>query len=161
MLQSIDSTIDPTTGTLKMKASFANEEETLFPQQFVNVELLLDTLQDVVLVPQAAVQRGAPGTYVYVVNQDQTVSLRKVTLGPGNATDIVVHSGLKAGETVVTDGADKLKDGAKVLLRPRQGRPPLRPAARRRPRATDQGQHRRRPGAQAAPSDHGSRRLPQ
>ena len=94
VLQSIDSTIDPTTGTLKMKASFANEEETLFPQQFVNIELLLDTLQNVVLVPQAAVQRGAPGTYVYLVNQDQTVSLRKVTLGPGNATDIVVQQGL-------------------------------------------------------------------
>ena len=123
VLQSIDSTIDPTTGTLKMKASFANEEETLFPQQFVNIELLLNTLQGVVLVPQSAIQRGAPGTYVYVVNQDETVSLRKVTLGPGNANDIVVQQGLKAGETVVTDGADKLKDGAKVSLR-RAGAPP-------------------------------------
>jgi multidrug efflux system membrane fusion protein len=153
VLQSIDSTIDPTTGTLKMKASFANEEETLFPQQFVNIELLLDTLQNVVLVPQAAVQRGAPGTYVYLVNQDQTVSLRKVTLGPGNATDIVVQSGLTAGETVVTDGADKLKDGAKVLLRSSAGAPAAAAGAPQAP-GTDPSQRRHRPGAQGAPERH-------
>jgi multidrug efflux system membrane fusion protein len=117
VLQSIDSTIDPTTGTLKMKASFANEEETLFPQQFVNIELLLNTLQGVVLVPQSAIQRGAPGTYVYVVNQDETVSLRKVTLGPGNANDIVVQQGLKAGETVVTDGQLRLTSGSRISIK--------------------------------------------
>jgi multidrug efflux system membrane fusion protein len=161
VLQSIDSTIDPTTGTLKMKASFANEEETLFPQQFVNIELLLNTLQGVVLVPQSAIQRGAPGTYVYVVNQDETVSLRKVTLGPGNANDIVVQQGLKAGETVVTDGADKLKDGAKVSLR-RAGALPAAAAAAGEPSASKgQGQHRRRPAGQAAPTDHGGPAPPQ
>jgi multidrug efflux system membrane fusion protein len=117
VLQSIDSQIDATTGTLKMKASFANEEENLFPQQFVNVVLLLDTLHGATLTPQAAVQRGAPGTYVYVVNADHTVNVRPVTLGPGDAANVTIAQGLKPGEMVVVDGADKLKDGAKVLLR--------------------------------------------
>jgi membrane fusion protein, multidrug efflux system len=153
-LQSIDSQIDATTGTLKMKASFANEEEGLFPQQFVNVVLLLNTLHGATLVPQAAVQRGAPGTYVYVVNQS-TVSVRKVTLGPGNASDIAIQEGLKPGESVVIDGADKLKEGAKVLVReaPSTSAAPAPPP---RPAGQGSGQHRHRPGAQAAPADHGS-----
>jgi len=116
-LQSIDSQIDNTTGTLKLKAIFPNTDQSLFPQQFVNVVLLLDTLRDATLIPQAGVQRGAPGTYVYVINADQTVSVRKVTLGPGDPTDITITQGLRPGEAVVVDGADKLKDGAKVLLR--------------------------------------------
>jgi membrane fusion protein, multidrug efflux system len=116
-LQSIDSQIDPTTGTIKLKAVFPNTDESLFPQQFVNIVLLLDTLHGATLIPQAGVQRGAPGTYVYVVNANQTVSVRKVTLGPGNANDIAITQGLKPGENLVVDGADKLKDGAKVLLR--------------------------------------------
>src|ERR1700733_13903636 len=117
-LQSVDSQIDPTTGTIKLKALFANTDEGLFPQQFVNVVLLLDTLHGATLVSQAAIQRGAPGTYVYVVNPaDQTVSVRKVTLGSGDPTNVSITQGLKPGEIVVVDGADKLKDGAKVLLR--------------------------------------------
>jgi len=117
-LQSIDSQIDTTTGTIRLKAIFPNADESLFPQQFVNVVLLLDTLKGATLIPQAGVQRGAPGTYVYVVNAaDQTVSVRKVTLGPGDATNISITQGLNLGESVVIDGADKLKDGAKVLLR--------------------------------------------
>ncbi|MGP8034450.1 MAG: MdtA/MuxA family multidrug efflux RND transporter periplasmic adaptor subunit [Steroidobacteraceae bacterium] len=116
-LQSIDSQIDNTTGTLKLKAIFPNTDQSLFPQQFVNVVLLLDTLHGATLIPQAGVQRGAPGTYVYVVNADNTVSVRKVTLGPGDPTNITITQGVAAGETVVVDGADKLKDGAKILLR--------------------------------------------
>jgi multidrug efflux system membrane fusion protein len=115
-LQSIDSQIDTTTGTIRLKAVFANDDESLFPQQFVNVVLLLDTLHGATLIPQAGVQRGAPGTYVYVVNPDQTVSVRKVTLGPGDANNVAITAGLKLGESVVVDGADRLKDGAKVLL---------------------------------------------
>jgi multidrug efflux system membrane fusion protein len=150
VLQSIDSQIDATTGTLKMKASFANEEESLFPQQFVNVVLLLNTLHGATLVPQAAVQRGAPGTYVYVV-KDGTVSVRKVTLGPGDATDISIQEGLKPGESVVIDGADKLK----VIVREA-------PAAAGAPAATPpaagkgSGQHRHRNGSPAIAPDHGS-----
>ena len=119
-LQSIDSQIDTTTGTIRLKAVFANEDGSLFPQQFVNAVLLLDSLRGATLIPQAAVQRGAPGTFVYVVNTSaQTVSVRKVTLGPGDATNIAVTAGLNPGDSVVVDGADKLKDGAKVLLRER------------------------------------------
>jgi multidrug efflux system membrane fusion protein len=121
-LQSIDSQIDTTTGTIRLKAVFANEDQGLYPQQFVNVVLLLDTLHNATLIPQAGVQRGAPGTYVYLVNSDQTVSVRKVTLGPGDANNIAITAGLKLGDTVVVDGADKLKDGAKVLVR-QGGRP--------------------------------------
>jgi multidrug efflux system membrane fusion protein len=116
-LAAIDSQIDTTTGTVKLKASFSNDDEKLFPNQFVNVDLLLNTLHGAVLVPQAAIERGAPGTYVYVINADDSVSVRKVTLGPGDPTNIVITQGLKAGERVVIDGADKLKDGAKVSLR--------------------------------------------
>jgi multidrug efflux system membrane fusion protein len=116
-LQSIDSQIDTTTGTIRLKAIFPNTDQVLFPQQFVNIVMLLDTLHGATLIPQSGVQRGAPGTYVYVVNADQTVSVRKVTLGPGDATNISITQGLAPGETVVVDGADKLKDGAKVLLR--------------------------------------------
>ncbi len=121
-LQSIDSQIDTTTGTIRLKAIFPNADESLFPQQFVNVVLLLDTLKGATLIPQAGVQRGAPGTYVYVVNAaDQTVAVRKVTLGAGDAVNISITQGLTVGESVVVDGADKLKDGAKVMLRQAAG----------------------------------------
>ena len=120
-LQSVDSQIDTTTGTIKLKAIFPNTDESLFPQQFVNVVLLLDTLHGATLIPQAAIQRGAPGTYVYLVNADQTVSVRTVTLGPGDATNIAITQGLQPGDSVVVDGADKLKDGAKVVPRPATG----------------------------------------
>jgi multidrug efflux system membrane fusion protein len=139
-LQSVDSQIDPTTGTIKLKAIFPNTDETLFPQQFVNVVLLLDTMHGATLVPQAAIQRGAPGTYVYVINPDSTVNVRKVTLGPGDANNITITQGLKAGERVVVDGADKLKDGAKVML-PQ----PKAPGAGGTPSGQQQGQHRHRP----------------
>jgi multidrug efflux system membrane fusion protein len=115
-LAAIDSQIDTTTGTIRLKASFANDDESLFPNQFVNVDLLLDTLHDATLIPQAAVQRGAPGTYVYVVKPDNTVSLRKVRVGPGDAASVTIAAGLQAGDIVVVDGADRLKEGAKVLL---------------------------------------------
>ena len=120
-LSAVDSQIDVTTGTIRLKAKFPNTDETLFPQQFVNVVLLLDTMHGATLIPQSGVQRGAPGTYVYLVNADQTVSVRKVTLGPGDATNVAITDGLKPGDQVVVDGADKLKDGAKVLLRTATG----------------------------------------
>jgi len=146
-LQTIDNQIDPTTGTVKLKAIFPNDDETLFPNQFVNVALLLDTLHSATLIQQAGVQRGAPGTYVYVVDAQQAVSVRKVTLGPGDATNVVITQGLKPGEMVVVDGADKLKDGAKVLLR--QSRPSAAAAA---PPAQKHHRH----GDQGAAADHGT-----
>jgi membrane fusion protein, multidrug efflux system len=117
-LQSIDSEIDPTTGTIRLKAAFPNSDENLFPQQFVNAVLLLDTLHDATLISQAAIQRGEPGTFVYVVDpSNQTVSVRKVVLGPGDPNNVSIKSGLKPGEMVVIDGADKLKEGAQVQVR--------------------------------------------
>ena len=116
-MSTIDSQIDTTTGTVKLKAIFPNGDERLFPNQFVNVDLLLDTLRGATLIPQAGIQRGAPGTYVYVVNEDNTVSVRKVTLGPADAENVTIASGVTLGEVVVVDGADRLREGAKVALR--------------------------------------------
>ncbi len=117
-LQSIDNTVNTSTGTFELRAAFANENETLFPNQFVNVQITVDVLENVVVIPSAAIQRGAPGTFVYVVNQDNTVSVRPVTLGPSAAENVAILKGLQANERVVVDGADKLKEGAKVVLRP-------------------------------------------
>lgn len=113
-LAAVDSQIDTTTGTVKARAMFDNSDGKLFPQQFVNVRLLVNTLHDQTLVPVAAVQRGAEGNYVYVVLPDKTVAQRTVTLGPGNATTASIAQGLKPGDVVVVDGADRLRDGASV-----------------------------------------------
>ena len=113
-LVTLDNQIDPTTGTIKLKAEFANESSSLFPNQFVNVRMQLDTLHGVTVVPTSAVQRGSPGTFVYRVNDDSTVSVRVVKLGPAEGETTVIESGLQPGERVVTDGADKLRDGAKI-----------------------------------------------
>ncbi|MGB8839806.1 MAG: MdtA/MuxA family multidrug efflux RND transporter periplasmic adaptor subunit [Aliidongia sp.] len=115
-LETVDNTIDTTTGTVKIRALFDNSENTLFPNQFVNAALELNVLHDALLIPVAAVQRGAPGTFVYVVKADNTVTVRPVTLGPGNANDVSVVKGLEVGEKVVVDGADKLREGAAVTL---------------------------------------------
>jgi multidrug efflux system membrane fusion protein len=113
----MDSAIDPTTGTLKLKASFANDDESLFPNQFVNVKLVVDVLHNVVEIPTSAIQRGAPGTFVYLVQPDGTVTVRTIELGPTSGDRVAVQSGLAAGDRVVVDGADRLRDGAKVVLR--------------------------------------------
>jgi multidrug efflux system membrane fusion protein len=115
-LETIDNQIDPTTGTIRLRAVFDNQAQELFPQQFVNVRLLVDTQHDVPLIPNAAVQRGAPGTFVYLVQPDSTVKAQPITLGPGDAERVAVTKGLEPGQKVVTDGADRLKDGAKVTL---------------------------------------------
>jgi multidrug efflux system membrane fusion protein len=116
-LTNVDNQIDPTTGMVKMRAQFENKDETLFPNQFVNVSLLVDTMHDAVVVPVSAVQHGAPGAFAYLVNKsDSTVSVRPVTEGPSTSDTVAVLSGLQPGEAVVTDGADRLKDGAKVIL---------------------------------------------
>jgi membrane fusion protein, multidrug efflux system len=116
VLSNADNVIDTTTGTLKLRAMFDNTQNELFPSQFVNIHLLLDTLHDTIVVPGAAIQQGASGSYVYVVNADSTVKMRAVTTGPTNADLIAINSGLQPGETVVVDGADQLRDGARVIL---------------------------------------------
>jgi membrane fusion protein, multidrug efflux system len=112
------------TGTVTLRATFPNDDEALYPNEFVNVQLLVDTLQRAVLVPTPAVQSGAPGDYVYLVNADQSVSVHKVTPGPSDGKNTVILSGLSAGQTVVTDGMDRLSDGAKIKLSaPKSARP--------------------------------------
>ncbi len=115
-LLAVDNQIDPATGTVKLKAQFANEEMSLFPNQFANVRMLLDVKRDATLVPSAAIQRGTPGTFVYLVKPDNTVTVRVVKPGPAQGDNISIEAGLASGEQVVVDGADKLREGAKVEL---------------------------------------------
>jgi multidrug efflux system membrane fusion protein len=116
-LAAVDTQIDTTTGTVKMRAQFDNKDGVLFPNQFVNIQLLVDTLQNTTVVPTAAVQRGAPGTFVYVVNPDNTVKVTPIKIGPVQGESTSVTSGIAPGTQVVVDGADKLKDNAKIALR--------------------------------------------
>jgi multidrug efflux system membrane fusion protein len=113
-LLSADNQIDVTTGTVRLKAQFANPQGTMFPNQFVNVRMVVDTLKGVVVVPSAAIQRGNQGTVVYVVKDDSTVTLRPITAGPTEGQLTAVTQGLKAGERVITDGVDRIREGAKV-----------------------------------------------
>jgi len=119
-LLTVDNSIDVSTGTVKLRAQFDNADGALFPNQFVNVQLLVDVLHDQVIMPNAAVRRGAPNgvttTFVYLVNVDRTVSVRPVTLGVVDGERVAVTAGLKPGEVVVTEGGDRLRDGAQVLL---------------------------------------------
>ncbi len=115
-LASVDNLIDTTTGTVKLKAAFPNRELSLFPNQFVNVKLRLETIPDALTIPTAAVQRGAPGNYVYVVQADGTVNMRVPKLGITEGDRVQVLDGLAKGDQVVIDGTDKLREGAKVEI---------------------------------------------
>jgi membrane fusion protein, multidrug efflux system len=145
VLVTADNQIDPTTGTFKLRAEFANEDETLFPNQFVNIRVLLDTVHDATVIPTSAVERGQKGEFVYVVSPEQTAVPHDVTLGPAEGELVSITAGLNVGDQVVTDGADKLKDGQKVILNggadqaPGEGRrsggPPDSNGRKRGPRA--------------------------
>ncbi len=113
-LLSLDNQIDTTTGTLKLKALFDNADELLLPNQFVNIRLRVTTLDDALLIPAAAVQFGTRGSFVFVVNEQNTVELRVLELGPSDGSQTVVTAGLKAGEQVVLEGSDRLREGGKV-----------------------------------------------
>lgn len=115
-LSAVDSQISTSTGTLKMRALFDNDDEALFPNQFVNVKILVDTLHDQVVVPSAAIMRGSQGTYVFVVRPDHTVAMRAVKVGIQDGDNIAITKGLNPGETVVVDGGDRLSDGAPVTI---------------------------------------------
>ena len=134
-LSVVDNQIDPTTGTVKLRAMFDNSANELFPQQFVNIRLLVNTLHNQTNVPAAAIQRGASGAYVFAVNPDNTVSMRSVTLGPADGDNVAILNGLNPGQTVVVDGADRLNDGAAVSL------PGAKPAAAGTQPGTASGQH--------------------
>jgi multidrug efflux system membrane fusion protein len=115
-LSAVDTVVDPTTGSVKLRALFDNKDNKLFPAQFVNIRLLVDTLHNQTVVPVAAIQRGADGSFVFVVTPEKTVNQRTVKTGVQDGDNIQVLSGLKAGDTVVVDGADRLRDGADVEI---------------------------------------------
>jgi multidrug efflux system membrane fusion protein len=121
VLLTVDNQIDPATGTVKLKAEFPNIDGTLFPNQFVNVRLLLDTRRGVTTIPTAAIQRSSRGTFVYVVTPEATAALRPIELTAIEGENAVVQSGVAPGELVVIDGTDRLREGAKVELIERGG----------------------------------------
>jgi multidrug efflux system membrane fusion protein len=148
-LLTVDNEIDVTTGTVKLRAQFENADGLLFPNQFVNIQLLMQLLHDQIIMPNSAVRRGAPNgvvsTFVYVVNPDHKVAVRAVTLGVVDGERVAVAKGLNAGEMVVTEGGDRLREGAEVVLPDAAAKP----AAGARPAAA--------PAGDAAPGTPGSR----
>ncbi len=136
-LETIDNQIDPTTGTLKLRAVFANSNSKLFPSQFVNARLLVEQKQNITLLPNAAIQRNSQGTYVWLVNPDQTVAVRPITVGTTEGDQSEITSGLEPGDTVVTVGVDRLEEGGKVNAqvpgeKPRQAASPAAGGSQRR-----------------------------
>ena len=113
-LLTIDNQIDPTTGTVKLKATFDNKDDALFPNQFVNIRLQIDELKNALVIPTAAVQLGVKGSFVYRLNNDQTASIVPITTGVNNVDETVVLSGLSLDEKVIVEGTDKLTEGTKV-----------------------------------------------
>jgi multidrug efflux system membrane fusion protein len=143
VLASVDNVVDPATGTVKLRAQFANADNALFPNQFVNVRMRLDTLRDAIVIPASAVQRGAQGFFVYVVKPDQTVTVRAVKPGTVDGARIAIAEGLAPGEVVVVDGTDRLRDGARVEVGERpEFKPPIdgraAKGARRKPPAGEE-----------------------
>ncbi|SAL65193.1 RND family efflux transporter MFP subunit [Caballeronia choica] len=115
-LETVDNQIDTTTGTVKLRATFANKETMLFPNQFVNTKLLVDVIKDATIVPTSAVLNGSSGAFVYVVKPDNTVTVRNVKIGPVDGERTSIKTGLQVGERVVIDGSDRLKEGAKITI---------------------------------------------
>ncbi|CAH1079381.1 MdtA/MuxA family multidrug efflux RND transporter periplasmic adaptor subunit [Candidatus Nitrotoga sp. 1052] len=144
-LLTIDNQIDATTGTVKLKAEFTNSDNALFPNQFVNIHLRIETRHGVTLVPTSASQRGTQGTFFYVVDESKTVSLRPVVLGQISGNIVAVEKGLAPGEKVVIDGADKLRQGAKVEI----SSPGERSGESKGPPKGDRRQNRRKPPAES------------
>jgi membrane fusion protein, multidrug efflux system len=117
-LESVDNLIDTTTGTVKLRATFPNRDEKLFPNQFVNARLLVRTLKQATTAPVAAIQHGAPGTFVFLIKPDNSVGVQKIQTGVTDGDQVQITSGLKPGDTVVIDGADRLREGSKVRIVP-------------------------------------------
>jgi multidrug efflux system membrane fusion protein len=128
-LVAIDNQIDPATGTVRLKASFGNTDGMLYPNQFVNARVLIDVLQDAMLAPAEAIQRGPQGAYVYVVKPDKIVQMRRVQLGPTEGAVVAVRTGVADSEALVVDGAEKVLDGARVEPTVRKASPAGAPAA--------------------------------
>ena len=128
-LVAIDNQIDPTTGTVRLKASYPNTDDVLYPNQFVNARVLIDVLHEAALVPAEAIQRGPAGAYVYEVKPDKVVQMRRVQLGPTEGATVAVRSGVNDGESVVVDGAEKVQDGARTEPTARKAGPAGAPGA--------------------------------
>jgi multidrug efflux system membrane fusion protein len=111
-----DNQVDTTTGTVKLKSVFANHDNALFPNQFVNVRLRAEMRPHALVIPLAAMQRGQPGTFVYLIKPDNTVTVRVIRPGPASGDQLIVESGLAAGDRVVLDGVDRLREGARVTI---------------------------------------------
>jgi membrane fusion protein, multidrug efflux system len=161
-LAAVDTQIDTTTGTVKMRAVFDNASGVLFPDEFVNVRLLLDTIHNAVAVPQPAVQNGSAGTFVYLLAADNIVNVHPVQLGPQDGELIAIEGGLAAGDRVVTDGTDQLRDNAHVVVRAERAdssAPGAAPAAQSARQHAHQGQ-RHRAGSSPAPQGHGQNQDP-
>ena len=126
-LETIDNQIDITTGTVKLKARFENADDRLFPNQFVNVKLLVQTRDDVTVIPTAAVQQGSAGPFVFLLRDDSTVEVRQLKLGPINGDRVAVNDGLQPGDRVVVEGTDRLRTGAKVAVVTDDARIPASP----------------------------------
>jgi multidrug efflux system membrane fusion protein len=118
-LTTLDNQIDPTTGTVKLKATFANRNSELFPNQFVNARLLVDVKKNALIVPSAAIQRTPQGAFAYVLNPDKTVAIRPVKTGASQGGETAIVEGLAVGEQVVVDGAERLREGSKVEVKER------------------------------------------
>lgn len=150
-LVAVDNLVDVATGTIKLKARFRNEHDELFPNQFVNVRLKLETLEDQTVIAQSAVQRGGRGLFVYVVKDDMTVSARPVALGPADGSRVAVVKGIEPGEQVVVDGIDRLREGTRVSL---AKRPEFKPSVDGSSgRKKGKGKGKGKPAADAAPSE--------
>ena len=165
-LDTTDNVIDQTTGTVKLRAIFDNADESLFPNQFVNIRLLADTVKDAVVVPVAAIQRGQPGTFVYLAKADDSVEIRVVELGATDGDKVAILKGLQVGDQVVIDGVDRLRDGAKIRKptptpRASAGQPVANaPPDAQAPSAPAEGQRRRQQanGGAGAPPGSGAGR---
>jgi multidrug efflux system membrane fusion protein len=150
----LDNVVDVGTGTVKAKARFANAGGALFPSQFVNVRLELDSIKDAVVVPATALRQSSDGAFVWLLNADRTVSKRKVVAGPSTTAQVSIASGLKVGEKVITEGGDRLREGGKVQLpgqaagRQGQGKGPRAGREGREGRQGQGGERRRREQAQ-------------
>jgi multidrug efflux system membrane fusion protein len=161
-LLTIDNQIDTTTGTVKLKAQFRNEDSALFPNQFVNVRMQIDTRRDVALLPTAAVQRGSQDSFVYLIGADRKVTLRAVQVGDTEGDQVVIESGLQVGDQVAVDGIDKLREGSEVEPVPR-GAPNMarekpiakgQPVAKELPQSSEQPVSRNQPAGQSQSGRH-------
>lgn len=150
-LLTVDNQIDVATGTVKVKAIFPNKDGTLFPNQFVNVRLVVAELKDATIVPSAAIQRGAKGSFVWLLKDDKTVTMRPVEIGTPDGDLIPVRQGLAAGDAVAVDGFDRLREGARVEIVTRESRAVKAGPGKRGPRGNGPGERAGKPGDGAAP----------